>query len=239
VGAAAKLFPGAALLPLAAVRYARGERAHAARLLAAAVAVIVVINGPVLIAAPDGWWWTARFQAHRAPSWGALWDYVLKLPMAQGLAAGHVASVANALSMVALVGGVLLVSRCAVRCGLTAFEIGCAATGIFLLVNKVYSPQYDLWLVPFFAALPIERRRWNTFWLVDLGIYILVFGRSRIGFPIGLVHALLPPLVLIRAGTILSVVVSAARGELAPSREPGVRGVRRKAPSRTDRGRWC
>ena len=30
-------------------------------------------------------------------------------------------------------------------------EIAAAATGIFLLVNKVYSPQYVLWLVPLAA----------------------------------------------------------------------------------------
>ena len=122
-------------------------------------------------------------------------------------------STANLLSIGALAFGMALVTRLAVRRHLGAFEIGAAATAIFMLSNKVYSPVYDLWLVPFFAALPIARKWWITFCSADLGIYFVVYGDTRLGLPGAMVRVLVCGFVLVRAVTIVAVIAAAVRSK--------------------------
>ena len=219
LGAAAKLFPAAFLLPLAAVRVAQGRPRDAVRLLASAALVMLAINLPVLLAAPGHWWWTFSFQGSRPATWGSLWFYIVRLP---GLHAFAAPSVANALAIAALAVGIAFVTRIAVRRKLGAFEIGAAATAIFLLSNKVYSPVYDLWIVPFFAALPITRKCWITFCTADLGVYFVVYGNTRVGLPTELVRVALFCFVLLRAVTLVAVLASAVRG--APATPPATVG---------------
>jgi hypothetical protein len=104
----------------------------------------------------------------------------------------------------------------AVRRHLGPFEIGAAATAIFLLSNKVYSPVYDLWLVPFFAALPVGRRWWATFCTASLGVYFVVFGNTRLGIPGDIVRTSLFCFVLLRAVAIVAVLVSVVRDTPSP-----------------------
>lgn len=219
LGAAAKLFPAAFLLPLAAVRVAQGRPRAAVQLLASAAVVMLAINLPVLLAAPGHWWWTFAFQSSRPATWGSLWFYIVRLP---GLHAFAAPSAANVLSIATLAVGIAFVTRMAVRRNLGAFEIGAAATAVFLLSNKVYSPVYDLWLVPFFAALPIARKWWVTFCTADLGVFFVVYGYTRLGLPTEMVRVLLFGFVLVRALTIVAVIASALRE--APARLPTTAG---------------
>src|SRR5207248_10783595 len=116
--------------------------------------------------------------------------------------------------VVALTVGISLLTLAAARRDLGAFEIGATATAIFLLSNKVYSPGYDLWLVPFFAALPIMRRWWVTFCAADFGVYFVVFGNSRLGLPGELVKVFLCCFVLVRAAAIVTMIASLVRRRL-------------------------
>jgi uncharacterized membrane protein len=208
LGAAAKVFPAAFVVPLAAVRVAQGRPRDAARLVCSAAVVVAAVNMPVLLAAPQNWWWTLTFQGSRPATWGSVWYYVVRLP---GLDALAPPAVANLLSIGALGLGIAVLTYTAARRHLGAFEIGAAATAIFLLSNKVYSPVYDLWLVPFFAALPIAHRWWAAFCAADLGVYFVVFGNTRLGLPTDMVRALLCCFVLVRAATIVAVIVTAVR----------------------------
>jgi uncharacterized membrane protein len=208
LGAAAKLFPAAFVLPLAAVRLAQGRPRDAARLIGSAGLVVLAVNLPVLLAAPHRWFWTFHFQGGRRATWGSLWYYLVRLP---GLDALGTPGMANLLAFGALVLGIVWLTRTAVVRHLGAFEIGAAATAIFLLSNKVYSPVYDLWLVPFFAALPIARRWWVSFCVADLGMYFVVYGHTRLGLPTDMVKVLVACFVLVRAATIIGVITTAVR----------------------------
>ena len=208
LGAAAKVFPAAFVVPLAAVRVAQGQPRDAVRLVGSAAVVVALVNVPVLLAAPKNWWWTLTFQGSRPATWGSVWYYVVRLPGLHALAAP---AAANLLSVGALGLGIAWLTYTAVRRHLGAFEIGAAATAIFLLSNKVHSPVYDLWLVPFFAALPIAQRWWAAFCAADLGVYFLVFGNTRLGLPTDMVRVFLCCFVLVRAVTIAAMIFSAVR----------------------------
>jgi hypothetical protein len=45
----------------------------------------------------------------------------------------------------------------------------------FLLLNKVSSPQYTLWLLPFLALLRVHWAWWAAFTVADALVYVGVF----------------------------------------------------------------
>jgi hypothetical protein len=45
----------------------------------------------------------------------------------------------------------------------------------FLLSNKVYSPQYSLWLLPWFALTMPRLRRFVAFELADVAVFVTRF----------------------------------------------------------------
>ncbi len=110
------------------------------------------------------------------------------------------------------------------RARLGVVAIAAAGVAIFLLTAKVYSPTYDLWLVPFFVLLPISRRLWLSFCAIDLGIFIAVYGHFH-GLDSWLaVRVLLPVLVFARAAVLVRLLVIATRTQRGPE-------VRRSAPA--------
>jgi len=153
LGTAAKLYPLFLLGALLVVCIrARRLSAFAAASTGAAVSWVVV-NLPVYLASPEGWktFWT--FNAERGGEFGSFW-YVLSL-------AGHPVepSTINRLSLLGFglacvgVAALALLAERRPRVPQLVFLVVAA----FLLVNKVYSPQYVLWLLPLAA---LARPRW-------------------------------------------------------------------------------
>src|SRR5918999_5983371 len=50
-----------------------------------------------------------------------------------------------------------------------------AMLAAFLLWNKVHSPQYTLWLLPFFALLRVNVLWWLFYAVADILVYVGVF----------------------------------------------------------------
>lgn len=219
LGAAAKVFPGLMVPSLAARRWFEGDRRGALRLVGAAVGILAAANAPVMLVAPHGWSYPLRFQGARPATWGSAWYWLLDLPVSRvAIARIGPAPVANTLSVVALGVSLTVVCVLAARRRLDGVAIGAATVGVFLLTNKVYSPNYDFWLVPFFVLLPVSSARWRAFCVADLAVYVLVIGRFHGVWGVGPVKALLPCLVLIRAGVIVGVVMAALSGRLRVQR---------------------
>lgn len=142
LGTAAKLFPLFLLGPLLLLCLRDRRLRDFARTLAAAVAVWLVLNAPVMVLYPDGWWEFWRFNAAREADFGALW-YALQLLGAPVPAVNEVALGV----LVLLLLGVAALARYARRPP-TLAQLGFLTVAAFLLTNKVYSPQYVLWLLP-------------------------------------------------------------------------------------------
>jgi uncharacterized membrane protein len=142
VGTAAKLFPLLLLLPLFLLCLRRREMGPFTRAAAGAAGAWVLLNLPVLLAHPDGWMEFWRFNAGRGAEFGSLW-YALE---GFGLSVPAVNAVALAVFGALLAGTAALTLRA--RRPLDLAQLACLVVGAFLLTNKVYSPQYALWLLP-------------------------------------------------------------------------------------------
>ena len=173
VGACLKVYPGLFLVPLAVDRLVRGDVVGAVRVLAVGGATVVAVNLPFLLAGQEGWAATYAFQSARAAdsSSNSLWYWVYPHLTTDQL---------NLLVPVVL----LLALALAVADGVRRTGDGedfplvqvCGAVLVaFLLLNKVSSPQYTLWLLPFLALLRVHVGWWVAFTVADALVYFGVF----------------------------------------------------------------
>lgn len=168
VGTCAKVWPGLLLLPLI-TELAIADKRRAFRTGALAAATALVLNIPFLLLNARGWYIPFLFQSQRAVSidtnslwyWDAHW-----LTTAQ----------VNLYSTLAVAAGLFAVLAWSVRhyrrSGSYPFlQVSAVSVAWYLVAWKVYSPQYDLWLAPFFALLVYDRRIWVQFVLADFALY--------------------------------------------------------------------
>jgi len=145
---ATKFYPVVFLGPLLLLCLRAGRmRAFWTTAASAAVAWLAV-NLPVALAAPVGW---ARFygvSGSRGADWGSIWYYfqIEHWPFLGSLSVGKL----NLLSAVVFAGGCVLIALLILAAPRRprvpqAFFLVLA---VFLLSNKVWSPQYVIWLVP-------------------------------------------------------------------------------------------
>ena len=90
----------------------------------------------------------------------------------------------------------------------------------FLLVNKVWSPQYSLWLVPL-AVLALPRTRLLLAWMaIDALVWVprmfFYLTPAEMGLPPGWFLAT----VLLRDAAVVGLVVLVVRSVLRPATDP-------------------
>lgn len=173
VGASLKLWPGFFLLPLVLDRLRAGDRKGALTAGGAAAAAYAAINGPFLLANPAGWWAPYAFQGLRAAdvTSNSIWYW----GFAQ-LTTGQLNLLIPALLMLAFAGALGYGWYAAGRAGAFPFVQVCAAMlAAFMLLNKAHSPQFALWILPFFVLL---RLRWGwvaAYLALDSTLYVGLF----------------------------------------------------------------
>ncbi|WP_301074583.1 hypothetical protein [Sphingomonas sp.] len=215
IGTAAKLFP-ILLLPLLGLQtLLRGGESWRERIRSACIMTVVAIsfwamlNVPVAVRSFDHWSEFYTFSRERGGTAAAVWEIMA----AQGWWASDIAA-RNLWSFVAFTGGaaaiVLLGWR---RHGGQAWVLFTPVLAWFLLTNKVYSPQFDLWLYPF--LLLTSRRLWPVAWFVagDLAAYWAEFWffASPGGGGMGVTQAHIAIAAAFRAAAMLWIIVDAVR----------------------------
>jgi uncharacterized membrane protein len=214
LGAATKLYPAMLAVPLVAQRV-RERRADGAIVLGwTTIGAWVVVNLPFAVLAFTGWLTFFRFNGERGSDFDSLWYIACRhLDVCPSTRAINVMSLAIFLASVALVWR--LKSRR--HPDFPLWTLGLPLLVLFLLSNKVYSPQYGLWLLPWFAlALP---RLWVfiAFSLADVAVFVTRFtwfGRQQ-GAD-GASQGMFEAMVLLRAVVLLWCVASWIRREPEP-----------------------
>jgi uncharacterized membrane protein len=154
---AAKLYPFLILGPLLVLCWRAGKWRDFGTALGGAVIAWVVVNGPVMLFAFEGWSKFYTFSQERGVDFGSFW-----LIMAQNsdnpLSTDTVNTLATLLMLVCCA-GVAVLALTAPRRPRFA-QLAFLIVAAFILTNKVYSPQYVLWLVPLAA---LARPKWRDF----------------------------------------------------------------------------
>lgn len=154
---AAKLYPVLLLGPLLVLCWRAGKwREYGVALLGAAGAWLLV-NLPVMAYAPEGWKKFYTFSRERQIDYGSFWLVITqRTGVSIDVATVNTASVLLMIVLCAGIAGLALTARHRPRFAQLAFLVVAA----FILTNKVYSPQYVLWLIPLAA---LARPRWRDF----------------------------------------------------------------------------
>ncbi|MCP2183101.1 putative membrane protein [Prauserella alba] len=175
VGAALKLYPAVFVVPLALYVYVESRRSpdigrrsavrEALRVPLLAGGVVAAVNLPFALAGFDGWWASIEFQGQRQADGtsNSIWYWGVRHLFSGDVAFQQFTDVVSPVAVLAAL---------ALACGVgweraqregsfPLLQVCAAALCGFLLLHKVHSPQYTLWLLPMFVLL---RVRWG--WIV-------------------------------------------------------------------------
>jgi uncharacterized membrane protein len=212
LGAAAKIYPGLLLIPFALERLRTGERAAAARLAAAGACTWLVVNAPFAILGRERWTYFFRFNSARPPTSATFWYPVCRA--VTGTPSCNNVTLINVASLMAFVvlSAVLWRIKARREPSFPRWTFGFPLLVAFLLTNKVYSPQYSLWLLPWFALVLPNLRLFALFEAADVAVFVTEFsylGGSH-GLPGMPLWALVIPLAA-RAAVLIAILADYVR----------------------------
>jgi uncharacterized membrane protein len=173
VGASLKFWPILFALPLLLDRLAARDREGAVRSMASFVGVLVAVNLPFALASPRGWWAPYAFQKERAAdiTSNSIWFW--------GFPQLTTSDLNHLIPVLLLIGTAI---ACAVGWwrakGEGAFplvQVCGALLMLFVLTGKAHSPQYALWLLPFFCLVRLRWGWWVAYMAIDLCMYVGLF----------------------------------------------------------------
>ncbi len=160
LGVATKLYPLLLLGGVLVICLRRGRLPELAKVVGAAGAAWLLANAPAYLSGAAQWrvFWT--FNSERGADLGSLW-----LVLSQATGHTFTAASINAASWLSLAAWCVAVLVIGLRAPETPrlAQLGFLIVAGFLLVNKVYSPQYVLWLLPL-AVLARPRLRDQLVW---------------------------------------------------------------------------
>jgi uncharacterized membrane protein len=193
LGVAAKLYPLLLLVPLVLLAVRTGRLREAARTTATAAATWLVVNLPIMALFPRGWSEFFRLNTRRGDDMDSLYNVVKSFTGWRGFDTGlgvwQPPTVLNAVTAV-------LFASCCIAIGFIALtapqrprvaQLAFLVVAAFLLTNKVWSPQFSLWLVPL-AVLALPHRRILLAWMtIDALVWVprmlYLYGESNRGLP--------------------------------------------------------
>jgi uncharacterized membrane protein len=226
LGATAKFYPALFLLPLLVLGARAGRLREASRTAAATVATWLVVNLPVLLLFPRGWSEFFRLNARRDADMDSVFNVVKSFTGWRGFDAGlgfwqppvvlnTVVVVVFGLCCVAI-GYIALTAPARPRLTQLAFLVVAA----FLLTNKVWSPQFSLWLVPL-AVLAVPHRRLLLAWMtIDALVWVprmySLYSASNRGLP----EQWFTAAVVLRDAAVLGLCALVVRQIYRPAADP-------------------
>jgi uncharacterized membrane protein len=216
---AAKFYPVLLLGPLLVLCLRSGRMRAFAIMLGSTLAAWVAVNLPIYLGNHEGWLEFYTFSSTRGADWGSIW-LVLQQRSVWEIPDGQLNLVASG-TLVAICTGIAVLALMARRRPRYA-QLAFLVVAAFCITNKVYSPQYILWMVPLAA---LARPRWRDFliWQVGEVLYfasiwwfLQQYGSDSKGLPEGWYDAA----VLIHVALTVFFSVMIVRDILAPEHDP-------------------
>ncbi len=234
LGGGYKFYPLLFLVPIFLIGVRRwrdgGSFTPAATTIGAALATVVAVNLPVALAWPRGWGEFFRFNQSRPADPDSIYFVISHFSGWPGfdgtLAPGQAPAVLNSVTLVLFLlccAAIAVLAWTAPRTPRLA-SLAFLVVATFLLVNKVWSPQFSLWLVPL-AVLALPRMRLLLAWMaVDALVWV-----PRMYYYLTPADMGLPPdwflgTVLLRDAAVVGLCVLVVRSVLRPADDP-VRAV--------------
>ena len=159
VSIATKFMPVFLLIPIALILWRRRELQLAAQYIAITVATWLAINLPVILTTPQGWLRFYELNLSRESDWGSLW-YSLNL-LGVNISSLNLIAVFGLLA--AFTAFALYVLELIEPPSLASVAFIVLAT--VMILSKVYSPQYVLWLTPLAVMAISNSKDLPAFWI--------------------------------------------------------------------------
>ncbi|MDK4252013.1 glycosyltransferase 87 family protein [Corynebacterium propinquum] len=215
LGTATKLWP-LFLLGAIIVLALRLRRFRALIIVAITTAVTwLVVNLPVMLAYPEAWNEFNRLNSTRSWEWTTIYAVAARLTLFDGFDpdGAEVPQILNTVSLALFIASCVAIAilGLVVKRQPRMAELVFLIIAAFLLFNKVWSPQYSLWLViPAVLAFP----RWRlllTWMTVDMLVWPVLMWHMHGADKNGLPAEFLDVVVLTRTGLIVVLVVCVVR----------------------------
>ncbi len=193
LGVAVKLYPVLLFIPMVILGLRSGRLREVGKAATAAVLTWVVVNLPIMVLFPRGWSEFFRLNTRRGDDMDSLYNVVKSFTGWRGfdrnLGLWQPPTVLNAVTAALFVSCCIAIAYVA----LTAkqrprlMQVGFLVVAAFLLTNKVWSPQFSLWLVPL-AVLALPHRRILLAWMtIDALVWVprmlFLYGEQNRGLP--------------------------------------------------------
>ncbi|BBX28425.1 glycosyltransferase family 87 protein [Mycolicibacterium alvei] len=193
IGVAVKLYPLLLFIPLVLLGLRSGRLREVGRTALTAVVTWLVINLPIMVLFPRGWSEFFRLNTRRGDDMDSLYNVVKSFSDWRGfdpdLGFWQPPTVLNTVTAV-------LFAACCIAIGYIALtapqrprlaQLAFLVVAAFLLTNKVWSPQFSLWLVPL-AVLALPHRRILLAWMtIDALVWVprmlYLYGEANKGLP--------------------------------------------------------
>jgi hypothetical protein len=155
---ATKFYPLVVFGPLLLLCLRAGRLRDFAKMMAAAVLGWLAVNLPVMLAAPSGWAYFFVFSKERGADWGSIWFMFehFNVPVLGNPQLDAVNKLTEVFFAAACVAIAVLALAAPRRPRLP--QLCFLVLAGFLMTNKVWSPQYVVWLVP--LAVLARPRLW-------------------------------------------------------------------------------
>jgi uncharacterized membrane protein len=178
LGTAAKLYPVLLLIPLFALCLRAGKIRQWGSATLAALISWELVNAPIELLFPTGWYEFIHLNSTRGADPDSLYNVLTQFTGWGGfdgpLPVGQAPTKLNAFIAVLLIAclvAIVVIALSAPRRPRFA-QLAFLAVSAFLLTNKVWSPQYSLWLIPL-AVLAMPRWKPLLAWmLIDTWLWV-------------------------------------------------------------------
>jgi uncharacterized membrane protein len=159
ISIATKFLPVFLLIPVVLILWRRGKLLLALQYVLFVFLTWLAVNLPVMLTTPQGWWRFYELNLSRESDWGSLW-YSLNL-------LGVNVSGLNVIAVIGLLAVVIALAIYVIEMVDVASlaSLSFVTLSAVMILSKVYSPQYVLWLTPLAVMAIRSVKDLPAFWI--------------------------------------------------------------------------